>query len=247
MKLPIRCFECTEDQGSGGHIALVEFRDDGRYEATCPRGHRTTILLQEQLFELLFEIGAYAIRDGYYREAVSSFTASLERFYEFFLRAVLSQKGVAEEWVDISWNMISKQSERQLGAFIVLSVAELGNPPQILPPKQVEFRNSVIHRGEIPSKHEAMAYGQIVLDLIRPLIQILKAKYPAGTGLTIQRNMTKARKKDDKVVGAMHIPTIVSLVSRGDEYDNRPLALALEQLPDWETRVNAGKNIMTGR
>ena len=44
----------------------------------CSRSHETTAILQEQKFEILFDIGAHAILDGYYREAVSSFTSSLE-------------------------------------------------------------------------------------------------------------------------------------------------------------------------
>jgi hypothetical protein len=38
---------------------------------------------------VLFDIGANAVVDGYYREAITSFSASLERFYEYFLGALL--------------------------------------------------------------------------------------------------------------------------------------------------------------
>ena len=78
MKLRIVCPKCMEDSNENARpIAFVEFRDDGRYEVTCPKGHQAIVFLQQQKFELLFEIGAYAIADGYYREAVSSFAASL--------------------------------------------------------------------------------------------------------------------------------------------------------------------------
>lgn len=70
-----------------GLFTAVEVRDENHYALTCPKGHRNVVVLQQQKFEVLFEIGAHAIEDGYYREAVSSFTASLERFYEFFVRA----------------------------------------------------------------------------------------------------------------------------------------------------------------
>ncbi len=85
-----------DDISSARPIAAIEFRDDGRYEVTCPKGHKSVTILQQQKFEVLFDIGAYAIVDGYYREAVSSFTSSLERFYEFFVKAVLLNKGIGE-------------------------------------------------------------------------------------------------------------------------------------------------------
>ena len=84
MKLPIVCAQCMRDDlQNATQIASLEFGDDGKYEVVCPKGHKSITLLQQQKFELLFDIGAYAIVDGYYREAVSSFTSSLERCYEF--------------------------------------------------------------------------------------------------------------------------------------------------------------------
>ena len=95
MKLPVTCSQCMQDDISSSNIiGTVEFRDNGRYEITCPKGHTSITLLQQQKFELLFDIGAYAIVDGYYREAVSSFTSSLERFYEFFIKVLCISKGV---------------------------------------------------------------------------------------------------------------------------------------------------------
>ncbi|RKR31632.1 hypothetical protein [Paraburkholderia sp. BL17N1] len=55
---------------------------------------QTLVDLRQQKYEALFQIGAYATEDGYYREPVSSFTASLERFYEFFVRAATDDDGV---------------------------------------------------------------------------------------------------------------------------------------------------------
>jgi hypothetical protein len=36
-----------EDIGRARPIAAVEFRDDGRYEVTCPKGHQAITLLQQ--------------------------------------------------------------------------------------------------------------------------------------------------------------------------------------------------------
>lgn len=57
----------------------------------CSHGHKTTTIVQNPKYEILFDIGANAIVDGYYREAVSSFTSSLERFYEYSIKILCKQ------------------------------------------------------------------------------------------------------------------------------------------------------------
>jgi hypothetical protein len=118
----------NEDIASARPFATVEWQDDGRYEVTCPKGHTSITILQEQKFELLFDIGAYALIDGYYREAVSSFTSSLERFYEFFVASVLFENGIGEDVLTSTWKQVVNQSERQLGAFMFLYVREFTHP-----------------------------------------------------------------------------------------------------------------------
>jgi hypothetical protein len=120
----------NEDIASARHIASSELNDSGIYQVRCPKGHEGYVLLQQQKFELLFDIGACTVLDGYYREAVSSFTSSLERFYEFFVRVVLLQNGTPHGEIGAMWKHLAKQSERQLGAYIVLYTRECGtNPP----------------------------------------------------------------------------------------------------------------------
>ena len=41
----------------------------GATNSSAPLGMRQSTVLQQQKFEVLFEIGAHAILDGYYREA----------------------------------------------------------------------------------------------------------------------------------------------------------------------------------
>lgn len=67
---------------------------------------------------MLSQIGANAIIDGYYREAVSSFSASLERFYEFSVHVLMRHFGKNSQQFKSAWRPISNQSERQLGAFV---------------------------------------------------------------------------------------------------------------------------------
>src|SRR6266508_600785 len=167
MKLPIVCSQCmVEKIGSGETpevIGVAEFRDDGRYEVTCLKGHNSTTILQQQKFEVLFDIGAYAIVDNYYREAVNSFTSSLERVYEFFIKAVLLDKGIDDNRILQTWKMTASQSERQLGAFVFVYLTEFKSPPTLLNSTNVQFRNEVIHKGKIPTRQQALEYGQSVL------------------------------------------------------------------------------------
>ncbi|WP_163560951.1 hypothetical protein [Halomonas sp. NO4] len=207
--------QCTfSDEGNSHppYPKYVELRDDGRYEFTCEKGHTTVTVLQEQKFEVLFDLGAYAVLDGYYREAVASFTSSLERFYEFFVKAVLLEDGLDEATVAETWKQVSSQSERQLGAFIFLYLKCFTEKPSLLRPKQTTFRNEVIHKGKIPSRDEAVQYGQEVLDTIRPILKRVKTTFPKGVEKTVFQHLMNSRKADEsQPVGTMTIATILSL------------------------------------
>ena len=175
MKLFFHCLECAQKTPKPSlNFAFIDIRNDGLYEFACPKGHKSVTILQEQKFEILFQIGAHAILDGYYREAVSSFSASLERFYEFCVKVIWLSRNIGEETIEETWKKISQQSERQIGAFICLYLIETGHTPRTLSNKWREFRNKVIHKGLIPEKKEAIEYGQKVLDLILPVLNDLK-------------------------------------------------------------------------
>lgn len=236
MKLSIVCAQCMqEDLPNTRPTAVVEFRDDGRYEVTCPKGHKSITLLQQQKFEVLFDIGAYAVTDGYYREAVSSFTSSLERFYEFFIRASLYSKGLADDILATTWKHVSNQSERQLGAFIFLYTSEFGRPPSLLSNRLTEFRNEVIHKGKIPNRAEAVRYGQAVLDVVRPILVETKKALPDAVQRTVVHHLMRSRDKTDDglSVTTMFVPTILSLSTSTEGHETRSLEHAITELRKW--------------
>jgi hypothetical protein len=232
MRFPIACTDCVTEKGTVTRedFAHVAYNDDGRYELTCSKGHNTVIILQQQKFELLFEIGAYAITDGYFREGVSSFTSSLERFYEFFIKAALFQKGIGLDVIEPSWKIVAKQSERQLGAFVFLYTQEFGKPPEVLPEKYVQIRNDVIHRGKIPSLEQVLEYGQVVMDLIRPILREAKERYPKGVQQTILDHIRQSHRDNKERSSGITIPTIVSLNIEDEAWNNRPLVKAISEL-----------------
>jgi hypothetical protein len=236
MRLQLVCAQCMrEDVSSAGIVTSIEFRDDGRYEVACEKGHRALTILQQLKFEILFDIGAYAILDGYYREAVSSFTSSLERFYEFFIKAVLRQIEIDEEGLATAWRLVAGQSERQLGAFALLYVREFGRAPSLLTNAKVSFRNDVIHKGRIPKRQEAIDYGQAVLDIVRPILRETKEKYPQGVEKSVFQHLRDCRgaADDGQAVATMAIPTILSLSVAEPGHDQRPMDQVLAALRPW--------------
>lgn len=225
--------KCAKENDSISDLfKSVEIRNDGLYTVTCSKGHTDTVALQEQKFEILFEIGAHAILEGYYREAVSSFTASLERFYEFYIKIISLKHNISEQQFNGSWQKIERQSERQLGAFIFAYTLENKNIPPLLSNKNREFRNKVIHKGKIPYKKEAIQYGNSILQSIRPILQDLKTHYRnyvnEAVGQYVKQLFGKA---EQQITSTMTINTIISIVSADTEDDTRPLEKALQQLP----------------
>lgn len=209
-----------------------EYTDSNRYETLCPRGHRGIVVLQQQKFEVLFEIGAYAINDGYYREAVSSFTSSLERFYEFFIRAFFYEYNLDAESFAASWKHVANQSQRQLGAYVMAYTHALRRAPTLLDTAKVGFRNAVIHKGKIPTRAEAVGYGEAVLALLRHAIREASESFPQGVRQTIIEHVGPAQNliEEGQRVSTLAMSTIVSLSMSDAEHNNRTLEEALMRL-----------------
>lgn len=104
---------------------------------------------------------------------MGSFAASYERFLELFIRIVMKTKGTDDDKLAKGWKKVSRQSERQLGAFIFLYLMEFGDLPPLLGQAQIELRNKVIHQGYFPAKDECVNYSGAVLDSIRQAIRVL--------------------------------------------------------------------------
>lgn len=215
----------------------VEFRDDGCYRFECKNGHKTKVILQNQKFEILFNIGAHAILDGYYREAVSSFSSSLERFYEFALRTLLEKSSGSDKLFQEVWKKLSSQSERQLGAYIVLWASNFNKRPPLLSNSEVSFRNSVIHKGKIPTKEEAINYGDSVLKVIVPQMVVLRNAFPIEVeNITFyhQRDSDSDLPSDDlRQKCFSFLKTIICLANRNPLHDQRSMQEHLDQLDFW--------------
>jgi hypothetical protein len=208
--------QCLQQFGKPtGEFVQVELNDDGSYLMECMHGHKSETLLQQDKFEILFDIGAYAILDGYYREAVSSFASSLERFYEFCIRVISKRRDVNKDTFEKAWKLTAKQSERQLGAFMFLWVTEFAKLPVLLSDKRmngnedmVKFRNRVIHEGKIPNREEAIKFGNAVLEVLRPQYEVLCKSYVKEIRQITTENLQKAS-RSGRPTSTMYETTVI--------------------------------------
>ncbi len=228
MRIALKCVQCFQEQEKPDEVIYpAELQDNGLYELACHNGHRTVVAVREFKFELLYDLAANAMIDGYYRGAVATFTSSLERFYEFYVKTITEKYKVPEDKIVEVWKKVSSQSERQLGAYVFLYLIEKRTPPPLLSQKKASFRNDVIHKGKIPSRDETLSYGQAVLDVIIPVLEDLKTNEKEAVDTIVQRHVRDLWEKmgEDKT-SIMSTATTLSL--------SRPLS---EKQPDLKLTI----------
>lgn len=167
MKFRTFCNQCSKKRSAIDFDATVSLSENDLYEYKCNLGHTNLVELQVFKFEILFESGLCAIRDKYFMESILSITAALERFYEFFIKIILKKQELSEESINACFKTMSKQSERQVGAFTVLYFSTFQEQPQVLKSKMVEFRNNVVHKGYLPAQTETLEYAEEVYNCIK--------------------------------------------------------------------------------
>lgn len=187
MEIELTCMQCNFDKTkqqnrkySFDNNISVHMNDEGAYIAECPEGHKNKVIIQNPKFEILFDLAIIAYIDGYNREAISNLTSAYERFLQFFIEIILLNKKIKPENFDKTWKKMKNQSERQLGGFMVLWLAEFDELPPMLHQNRVSFRNNVIHKGYIPSNEETLDYFRAIYDLLFPMIGTLKEKYDSS-------------------------------------------------------------------
>jgi hypothetical protein len=173
MRIRLVCAEC-DPRPSVSPWFVETIREDGLYTGKCPQGHDLLLATQTLRHEMLFEIALNAIADGYYREAVSSFAASVERFYEFAIRVFCSSRAIEQSAFEEAWRKVASQSERQLGAYVFLHLLEFGAPPPLLSNRMTELRNDVVHRGSLPERTGALTFGGAVYEVIQQGVRRLR-------------------------------------------------------------------------
>lgn len=179
MYFPTTCPNC-------GRENRAEFADNGIHDLKCANcAARYCVFLRKQKFEVLFDLGTRALMDGYAREAVASFSAALERFLEFYVRAFALERSADAERdfdevsaaLEATWKHVVSQSERQVGMFALAYFVREGKEPDFLTAKSLgtDFRNKVVHRGYLPTREEVEVYAAQVFSLIDRLLTELGA------------------------------------------------------------------------
>ncbi len=216
MRIPLTCMQCFRERGQPDDFVYpAELQDNGLYRMKCRSGHDTVTCVQEQKFEVLFELALNAIVDGYYREAVASFTSALERFYEFYIQVLCVKRGLPEVTFSDAWKKVARQSERQFGAYLFAHVLETASAPPLLTEALITFRNDVIHKGKIPSRDEALRFGQAVLEVVTPILGVLKRDEAIHVGAVVNQHIRRTMQQIEGTphVSFMSISTTVSIVN----------------------------------
>ena len=244
MQVHLYCPDCMAEaskvyeKGGGGVAPILsdvyELMNDGVYTVQCPKGHTGNVVLKNLHFELLFDLGINAIGDGYYREAVASITASLERYYEFFVKTVWHAQGVPFEIVDKNWKEMSNQSERQLVAYIVSYSYSFGDVAPLMTNSMTKFRNSVIHKGEFPTREKTIEYAGAVLKLIDESLLHLQSKHQEAVKATFEHYTPHYEPVDENEnVLTINHPTIIRAnepLPEDDQRKNRDINYLVEMV-----------------
>ena len=169
------------------------------FEYSCRYMHNTDFTFDNFSHELLFESGLHALKDNYYREAVTSFASSLERFYEFILHLIFLKNDRKD--FEITWKNIAAQSERQLGAFIILYKFHFHEETPKLEQNEIKFRNDVIHKGVFPNYDDTLNFANKIILIIRKVLDKFKDSLDEIKDIKetlFQNNISKLKLKTPK-------------------------------------------------
>lgn len=235
MKIRTTCQECSFGPFLDNNlkIGIVTIDQKGLYYFKCDKGHNNLFQIQAFPFELLFESGLCAIKEGFYMESILSLTASLENFYEFFIDIILKVNLLPDEVVKSVLDRMSKQSERRLGAFICLySFIYKRFPSCILNTKTVTFRNNVVHKGYLPNESEALNYAKEVYNAIRNEYCDLLNRYKDIISQYLIECMKEKIKDEESPVGTFLFPLSFSHL-HVDEMQTRDFNECYERVKEY--------------
>lgn len=222
------CMKCCEDAINNGDVpdlSMYEMltSDNGVVFFQCKNGHKNTVIIQEQSFEILLEMAIDNIIDKYYREAVFNFAAAQERCFEFFNELVLFEKNVSNGLYANLWKVYRNSSERQLGAFYSLYLMRFGKNFDY-DEKQVSLRNDIIHKGKIATKESTFEYGRYVLNNVYNLLESITENILPDTVLNfklqkIENNISKAKMQKDTNISTAGVSIISWSCMTDEEYE----------------------------
>jgi hypothetical protein len=98
----------------------------------------------------------------------------------------------------------------------------------------VAFRNDVVHRGKIPTRRQAIDYGDRILMLVRSLMRLVKKQFHMGVDRLTFEHLQSARNKvgRESAVATLSTGTILSLTR--ELADEPSLEQEIHTLPRWQ-------------
>jgi len=200
MQVFAMCMECQKELGHPNFEPFfVPYFEDRIAHITCSRGHKSVHVIQSQKFEVLMDSGVNGLDSGFTLEACVSFSAALERFYEFSLKLLATHHGMSEGTYNDTYKEMARQSERQLGAFLTLFALQFGSAYK--PDKSiVNFRNSVIHKGNIPTLEKAHEFCSKVYSEILSVTERLQENLSESINLVVQSDLRERYAKIDSTL-----------------------------------------------
>ncbi len=161
-------------------MRLEDIRDDGIYTVTWKEGHTTTTIVANEKFQILADLAIEAFCDRYYREAVLTCASALDAYMDFHIEVMLRSRETTADTAAAVLKLTSRQAERRLGAFLTVEAAA-GNFPTHIEQTMVELRNSIVHKGYIPTEGETLEYLDHVIAFIVARYAHLYSKHQALT------------------------------------------------------------------
>lgn len=228
MKIIVRCDQCGPEK----EAALLEIGNENLHQVICDKGHKFSLVIIQQKHEVLFEVATHAIVDGYYREAISSFAASLERYYEFFVKVIAVELSCEE--FQKAWNHVASQSERQLGGYIFTYINVFRTSPDILPQKLAKLRNDVVHKGHIPGREDAIKFGGAVAKIINDGCNLLRKRKKDQLNEIIRQTTCPDNRSD---YPAYKLPTYLNCLIESDSssFEEHLKSVQTHNKPRFET------------
>ena len=207
-----RLFETGEAVAGPAH---GELGDEGVVKGSCPAGHECMTVLQQPRYEILFDMACLALSDGYAREAVASFTASLERFYETAIRVMCAHSGATGAVFETPWKQVAKQSQAQMGAFLLLFAAVTREELPAWSNALTNTRNEVVHNGRFPTTAAAINYGEACYKRIHGIAATLKLTCPDAWWNDYSRQLAERKMKWPAASTFLSVVSPVGTVAEG--------------------------------
>jgi hypothetical protein len=204
MKHYTYCFDCTDRV-----ISIGEVEPDLIALCECPYGHKMVMKLGSHLCDTLYSSAVNAYIKECLSESVMSFAAALERAYEMFTKVTLNKEGVDYKEIELFWKELSRQSERQYGAFCT-QFLKTHKHSWKANAKMIEFRNKVVHKGYIPSTAEVTEYAEYVTENLYKLLKHLNKHYEHESLMYYFHEAGKSQKKVLELVNKHNAKVVVT-------------------------------------